>query len=114
MRAGTSYSRTRDTVLRRRRRTTLTTRDGQQLTGLHKRGFPGKCELCYKIKGRNGQPVRLEYHHWLRHDPSLGIWLCRQCHVFCEYLDRLDVDGLIKRYQQLFKAITSFRREQQP
>lgn len=67
----------RNLKLARERR--LSTSNGM-IYGLSKRPWPkdGKCELCGKIKNR------MAYHHWDNSRPSMGLWLCYNCHNIAE------------------------------
>lgn len=84
----------------RRLHTTLGTMmrcgDKKRITGLCKRPYPSQniCEFCEK-----GGHKFLQYHHWDDKDPSLGIWVCSKCHLYCnifEYWRLLDKYEWIK------------------
>ncbi len=40
------------------------------------------CEVCHKPANR------LDYHHWNDDYPCLGLWLCVQCHIMAEKVDK--------------------------
>jgi hypothetical protein len=53
---------------------------------------------------------RLEYHHWDDSRPSMGIWMCYQCHRLAERIDDIDggnVDRLIEAYRNMKQEITT-------
>lgn len=68
------------------RRTTLGTVDehGKPIvvTGLHKRPHPGACEAC-------GTTAILHYHHWIKKNYNLGVWLCNSHHMAAEALEKM-------------------------
>lgn len=75
-----------------RRKTELTTWINGQvvvLKGLSKRPHPNGCEVC-------GSVTLLSYHHW-GNNPSIGIWVCRGCHLAAQRADT----GLVERYLAL-------------
>ena len=95
---------------RNRANTTLGTRN-KFYYGLNKRNRPTKCELC------NHPFHRLEYHHWFNENLNIGIWLCRQCHAFVEYAEKLfsfNINKPIEKYKKLknnaIEEITNRRR----
>lgn len=53
---------------------------------VEKRDRPNNCELCGRLVDR------LDYHHWDKANPRLGLWLCISCHIFAERVDRDMVD----------------------
>jgi hypothetical protein len=57
----------------------------------------GKCESCRRKAGR------LQYHHWMKSKPEIGIWLCNRCHMTIEALER----GYYNRYFSLRNSLTS-------
>lgn len=65
---------------------TTTVVDGKPtvIRGLRKRPHPSddKCEMrmCRRVGG-------LDHHHW--RDPSVGMWLCTQCHMTANRLERM-------------------------
>lgn len=69
------------------------------ITGLHKREYTRKCELCDKLPKK-----RLYYHHWLDDFPGVGMWLCFKCHMLAESVD--ERSELIDKYVELKNSIT--------
>lgn len=53
------------------------------------------CELCEQ------GPRRLGYHHWNGEKPSIGLWLCRTCHIAVTKYHQ----GLIQKYLLLQQQI---------
>ena len=51
--------------------------------GETKRPFLGFCEVC----GKPLSDKNKNYHHWEDDMPTLGMWLCRFCHVMAERID---------------------------
>ncbi len=86
-----AYSKTPARVAKRRQ-TSLMTKNGT-IKGLNKAPYPDDgCEMCKKID------QRLAYHHWNDNNPSMGMWLCGQCHWFVEGIEK----GLqLQRYLDL-------------
>jgi len=48
-----------------------------------KRPPPGYCELCERTP-----PGPLQWHHWEKDNPSLGLWLCAFCHIFANTVEK--------------------------
>ena len=80
------YLRNYDKVIARRRHSLL---DGKW-RGLSKRLYPGHCELCGKSVNSY-----LHYHHWDDNEPSIGMWLCAQCHRYAEGFDKAMIDTVL-------------------
>ncbi len=54
------------------------------------------CELCKKEIKITG------YHHWDDDNPRWGIWVCGECHKFCEAVER----GItVEKYIELKKKV---------
>ena len=88
-----------ETYRDRVRRTTLGTvlPNGEHvvLRGLNKWKYSDKCEVCGK-PGDTKIQNRLHYHHWLPNNPSLGIWICRECHWLAELLESKGNSGVLR------------------
>lgn len=67
-----------------------------RIFGLNKRPYPNFCELCGKPQQKG-----LQYHHWDKNNPNLGIWVCCGCHRFCERVDK----GMVETYQKLISRV---------
>lgn len=92
------YLRNHKAVLRCARQSQL----GGKWRGLHKRPYTGHCELC-------GETIdsRLHYHHWDDEEPSLGLWLCAQCHRYAEGFDNVgDTKSLFELYISIKQVAT--------
>ena len=61
-----------------------------------KRPFLGYCELCGE--DLNGDPRKKDYHHW-DGIANLGMWLCHNCHMTAEAVDKRF--EFIGRYREL-------------
>ena len=80
----------RDTILAYNRKHYLHIRDGDRtiaITGLNKRDYPERCEICNKNR------KRLVYHHWDDSNYNKGIWCCGRCHQIIECMDRMITDN---------------------
>ena len=91
-----SYERHKDSIRARTRHTQLGN-DRRTWLGLSKRPYTnGICELC------QGKVDRMHYHHWDDENPSLGLWLCPDCHRHAEGFDwALDRPDVLTRYADL-------------
>lgn len=70
--------------------------------GLSKRSYTGRCELCGTLVDSY-----LPYHHWDDNEPSIGMWLCSQCHKYAEGFDKAMTDTvLFDTYVERKLAIT--------
>jgi len=80
------------------RRTHLSSGNNKCFSGLNKRPYPEDncCEVCDKFFPKN-----LKYHHWDDNNPSIGIWVCGQCHNFVELVDK----NLVEKYLKLKNEI---------
>lgn len=87
MKALTYYQCNKAKVLRKTRQTRLTSRGGKVYQHLKKRPWTGYCELCNRKKADSGANIALGYHHWDDNHPSMGLWLCRLCHMIAEAVD---------------------------
>ena len=84
------------------------------LTGITKRPYPHKCELCHRQVGIDLK--WLNYHHWDDKDLHKGkyikgIWVCPTCHFVCGVIDGDSPIG--ERYRKLKRVINQqFRKRQ--
>lgn len=80
---------------------------GRYWTGLNKRTYPnGICELC-SIK-----VDRMHYHHWDDDNPSLGLWLCPNCHRYAEGMDQvLNDPSMLDQYANLKATVSRIYHE---
>jgi len=88
----------REQVREFRRLHRLHSTGGKTVSGLNKRTYPSYCEICGRLK-----PMKLQYHHWNKNSPSMGIWVCYHCHLFVEGCDK----GYIETYQRRKQQIES-------
>ena len=68
-----------------------------RITGLNKRPYPedNRCELCDK-------PFKkVVYHHWIKENPNIGIWICFGCHNFAERADEGFSEIYIQKKQKI-------------
>lgn len=79
-----SYERHRHLRIAKTRATRLGSGNGKYWGGLTKSTYRGVCELCGVPDADCG---RLHYHHWDDATPSLGLWLCPNCHRLAEGMD---------------------------
>lgn len=69
---------------RRQTRITSTDENGKNIyIKCEKRERPNVCEIC------NKERKLLSYHHWIKNNPSLGIWICSSCHFTCNILEKI-------------------------
>lgn len=65
---------------------------------LEKRPYTEVCELC------ETRSKRLHYHHWISDNPSIGVWVCFNCHRVAELIDEKgasEVSKIVSRYYLL-------------
>jgi hypothetical protein len=101
-----SYERNRESIIASSRRTKLGS-GGVYWHGLNKRAYPGQCELC-GAKQDSTLPglKKLHYHHWDDLKPSMGIWLCGDCHRQAEGMDTaLDHPAILTQYASIKTTI---------
>jgi hypothetical protein len=68
----------------------------KRISGLNKRPYTNYCEICGKF-----QPKKLNYHHWNDSNPSMGIWVCYQCHILVEFIEK----GKFVKADRLYHAL---------
>ncbi|MBA7650329.1 hypothetical protein ES703_58132 [subsurface metagenome] len=71
------------------------------MKNLKKRLRPDHCELCQNKHNAKRIPIRLDYHHWNKKNPSRGLWLCNSCHVIAEFFDKPDAVVMLNYYDHL-------------
>lgn len=60
----------------------IRTKNGKRVYGTRRPNpLGGMCELCEKT-------VAKEYHHWDDTDPTKGVWVCHNCHLLIETMER--------------------------
>lgn len=105
--------------IQRRRYRTVWIRTGNRkssrtITGIIKRPYPHKCELCHRRVGIDFK--WLNYHHWDGEDLYKGkyikgVWVCPSCHFICGIIDGNSLLG--QKYYKLKRAIDQqFRKRQ--
>lgn len=94
--------RRRDKITARRRQAQLGS-GGKQRMGLTKRPYTGSCELCgAKQCNLTSGLKKLHYHHWDDNTPSIGLWLCGDCHRGAEGMDiAIDNPEQLQQYANL-------------
>jgi len=87
----------------RKKHSICTTKNGKsfRIYGVNKRPNPGYCELCGRSRKKDGDRLRLQYHHWDNEHPSRGLWLCIACHWSVEAFER----GFFNKYMELKEKI---------
>ena len=80
------------------------------IRGLDKRPHTGACELC-SIEDENR---KLYYHHWDPDCPSVGVWVCFNCHRLAELIDEKGmpvVFQIISRYSAMRSRLSKVKNE---
>lgn len=84
------------------------------ITGITKRPYPHKCEICHRRVGIDFK--WLNYHHWDDKDLHKGkhikgIWVCPTCHFVCGVVDGTSLIG--EKYLKLKRTINQqFKKRQ--
>jgi len=71
---------------------------------VHKRPRPDNCEVCRAFRPLGAG--LLSWHHWDDEHLDIGLWLCSDCHVIGNGVDKGIEKGLTKKYLEVKGKVT--------